>query len=167
MKYVMAPIWFATVLEKDNALRTRRETRCRRVLLKRSMWSVRRTAAGEAGCVPRAGGLAGLRVAQSDARTGPSAVLSGQLKDESLGGNAGSVRFVQQTLLAPVFDTIGSLIFGMSVGSFVRFGHRAHHWLSGLLMSKHDSRLSRRQDHLGDLCTKPHSRQNLTGRAVV
>src|SRR5262245_39844332 len=37
MKYLMAPIWFASFLEKASVSRTRRETRCRMVLLKRSI----------------------------------------------------------------------------------------------------------------------------------
>ncbi len=34
MKYLMAPIWLASFLEKARVPRTRRETRCRNVLLK-------------------------------------------------------------------------------------------------------------------------------------
>ena len=33
MKYLMAPIWFASFFEKASVSRTRRETRCRNVLL--------------------------------------------------------------------------------------------------------------------------------------
>jgi hypothetical protein len=38
MKYWMAPIWLASFLENASVSRTKRETRCRKVLLKRSMW---------------------------------------------------------------------------------------------------------------------------------
>ena len=37
MKSVRAPIWLASFLENDNAARTTRDTRCRSVLLHRSM----------------------------------------------------------------------------------------------------------------------------------
>ena len=37
MNSLMAPIWFASFLEKDNASRTNRDTRWRTVLLNRSM----------------------------------------------------------------------------------------------------------------------------------
>ena len=37
MKSFMAPIWLASFLENDNAARTKRDTRCRSVLLNRSM----------------------------------------------------------------------------------------------------------------------------------
>jgi hypothetical protein len=38
--------------------------------------------------------------------------------------------------------------------------HAVHPWLSGLVMSQHDARCSRRQEQLGDLCTKPSWRQS-------
>ena len=37
MKSLRAPIWLASFLENDNASRTKRDTRWRSVLLKRSM----------------------------------------------------------------------------------------------------------------------------------
>ena len=37
MKYLMAPIWLASFLEKENASRISRETRCLSVLLNRSI----------------------------------------------------------------------------------------------------------------------------------
>ena len=42
MKYLMAPMWFARFFEKAKVSRTRRETRCRIVLLKRSIGLVLR-----------------------------------------------------------------------------------------------------------------------------
>ena len=42
MKSFMAPIGFASFLENDNASRTKRDTRWRNVLWKRSMWLVLR-----------------------------------------------------------------------------------------------------------------------------
>ena len=36
MKYLIAPIWFASFFENESVLRTSRETRCRRVQLNRS-----------------------------------------------------------------------------------------------------------------------------------
>ena len=38
-------------------------------------------------------------------------------------------------IFGPVFDTIGSVVFGVSVGSFVGPGHGDHRWLSGGVMS--------------------------------
>jgi hypothetical protein len=37
MKYLMAPMWLSRFLENDNALRTRRDTLCRKVLLNESL----------------------------------------------------------------------------------------------------------------------------------
>jgi hypothetical protein len=34
----------------------------------------------------------------------------------------------------PVFDTVGSLVPGMSIGSFMRFGHSTHRWLLVLVI---------------------------------
>ena len=36
MKYLIAPMWFASFFENERALRTSRETRCRSVQLNRS-----------------------------------------------------------------------------------------------------------------------------------
>jgi hypothetical protein len=36
----MAPIWLARLFENDNVVHTRRDTHCRNVQLKRSMWLV-------------------------------------------------------------------------------------------------------------------------------
>jgi hypothetical protein len=34
----------------------------------------------------------------------------------------------------PVFDTVGSLVPGISIGSFMRFGHSTHRWLLVLVI---------------------------------
>ena len=68
----------------------------------------------------------------------------------------GNVAAIVQRLviLVPVLNAINCLVYGMSMGSFMRLGHALHRWLSGLVMSKHDARFSGRQEHLRDLCTK-------------
>jgi hypothetical protein len=39
-------------------------------------------------------------------------------------------------IFVPVLDAIGGFVLWMAIGSFVRFGHGAHRWLSGLSISK-------------------------------
>src|SRR5262245_54179469 len=39
-------------------------------------------------------------------------------------------------ILAPVVGAVGGFVFRMSVGSFVRFSHGAHHWMFWFVMTK-------------------------------
>ncbi len=61
-------------------------------------------------------------------------------------------RFV---IFCPVFDAIRGCVFRMAVGSFMMLRHALHHWLLGLVMSKHIGRYNEHQVPIGDSCTKP------------
>ena len=63
MKYLIAPMWFASFFENESVLRTSRETRCRKVQLNRSTPLVSPDSLPQTTC--RAGGMTPLYASQS------------------------------------------------------------------------------------------------------